>query len=146
LRSSSRCVHRRSRREPNPNWPLVARQLDSTAVPAQGCVSPLTMVHFQAEANEESGRRVHKTNCLDFLAHRVTMRLLRRRERSCTTPPPDEDSAVNPTLMVLLLLGQGPSQPPTPPAADKADNKAEAEEARAVAKKLASEYVFQLDK
>jgi hypothetical protein len=46
--------------------------------------------------------------------------------------------------MVLLLLG--PSQPPNPPAPEKADNKAEAEEARAVAKKLAGEYDFQLDK
>jgi hypothetical protein len=63
---------------------------------------------------------------------------------------------VNTALMVLLLLGQGPSLPPTSqpsstPTAEKADNgkadnKAEAEEARAVAKKLAGEYVFQLDK
>jgi hypothetical protein len=68
------------------------------------------------------------------------------RERSRAIRPPDEDSVVNTTLTVLLLLGHGPSQPPTPPAADKPDNKAEAEEARAVAKKLAGEYVFQLDK
>lgn len=53
---------------------------------------------------------------------------------------------MNTSLMVLLLLGSGPSQPTNPPAAEKADNKAEAEEARAVAKKLAGEYVFQLDK
>jgi hypothetical protein len=51
---------------------------------------------------------------------------------------------VNTTLTVLLLLGHGPSQPPSTP--EKADNKAEAEEARAVAKKLAGEYTFQLDK
>ena len=54
------------------------------------------------------------------------MRLPRTRERSCATLPPDEDAAVNATLMVLLLLGHGPSQPPKPPAAEKADNKAEA--------------------
>jgi hypothetical protein len=73
------------------------------------------------------------------------MRLPRTRERLCAIQPPDEDSAVNTSLMVLLLLGHAPSQPPGPPA-EKADNQAEAEEARAVAKKLASEYVFQLDK
>jgi hypothetical protein len=59
---------------------------------------------------------------------------------------PDEDSAVNALLMVLLLPGPGPSQLPGIPAAEKADNKVEAEEARAIAKKLAGEYVFQLDK
>lgn len=53
---------------------------------------------------------------------------------------------MNAPLLVLLLFGQGLSQPPSRPAADKADNKAEAQEARAVAKKLAGEYVFQLDK
>ncbi|OWK37960.1 hypothetical protein [Fimbriiglobus ruber] len=53
---------------------------------------------------------------------------------------------MNATMMVLLLLGHGPSQPPSPPAGEKADNKAEAEEARAIARKLADEYVFQLDK
>jgi len=74
------------------------------------------------------------------------MRLPRTREQSSAIRPPEEDSAVNTALMVLLLLGHGPSQPPSTPAPDKADNKAEAEEARAVAKKLAGEYVFQLDK
>src|SRR5262245_26290415 len=67
------------------------------------------------------------------------MRLLGTRD-----PIAVEDSTVNTSLMVLLLLGHGPSQPPSIP--NNADNKAEAEEARAVAKKLAGEYVFQLDK
>jgi hypothetical protein len=53
---------------------------------------------------------------------------------------------MNSALMVLFLLGQGPSQPPRTPTPQKVDNKAEAEEARAVAKKLCGEYVFQLDK
>lgn len=54
---------------------------------------------------------------------------------------------MNTALTVLLLLGQGPGQKSPPPADEKADvNKAEAEEARAIAKKLAGEYVFQLDK
>ena len=53
---------------------------------------------------------------------------------------------MNTTLMVLLLVGHGPSQPPTTPAPQKADTKAEEEEARAVAKKMAGEYVFQLEK
>src|SRR5262245_10085498 len=48
---------------------------------------------------------------------------------------------MNAPLAILLLLG-GPAQPPaTPP-----DTKAEAEEARASAKKLAAEYVVTLDK
>jgi hypothetical protein len=47
--------------------------------------------------------------------------------------------------MCVLLLGPGADPPPSPPAA-KADNKAEADEARAIAKMLAGEYVFQLDK
>jgi hypothetical protein len=53
---------------------------------------------------------------------------------------------MNTALLVLLLLGQGPGQPPAPPAAEQPDNQAEADEARAVAKLLAGEYVFQLDK
>jgi hypothetical protein len=53
---------------------------------------------------------------------------------------------MNTPLLILLLLVGGLGQPPSKPAADKADNKAEAEEARAVGKKLAGEYVFQLDK
>jgi hypothetical protein len=48
---------------------------------------------------------------------------------------------VTTSLALLLLLG--PAQPPPP---EKVDNKAEEAEARAVAKKLADEYVFQLDK
>src|SRR5262245_33042968 len=47
--------------------------------------------------------------------------------------------------MILLLLGQAASQPVTA-APDDADNKAEAEEARAVAKLVAGQYAFQLDK
>jgi hypothetical protein len=62
------------------------------------------------------------------------------------SPLPDEDAAVNPSLTVLLLLGLATSQPPAAPAPAKADTKAEEEEARAVAKLLAGEYVFQLDK
>ena len=53
---------------------------------------------------------------------------------------------MNTPLLALLLLAQSPGQPPTPPAPQKADTKAEEEEARAVAKLLAGEYVFQLDK
>jgi hypothetical protein len=47
--------------------------------------------------------------------------------------------------MCVLLLGPGADPPPSPPAA-KADNKAEADEARAIAKMLAGEYVLELDK
>jgi hypothetical protein len=47
-------------------------------------------------------------------------------------------------LLVLLLVGQGLGQ--TPPAAENPDNKAEAAEARAVARLLAGEYVVELDK
>jgi hypothetical protein len=47
-------------------------------------------------------------------------------------------------LLVLLLVGQGPAQ--DTPAAGQPNNQAEAEEARAVAKLLAGEYIFQLDK
>lgn len=50
---------------------------------------------------------------------------------------------MNTPLLILLLLGGGPGQLPGDPAPD---NKAEAEEARAIAKKLAGEYVFQLDR
>ena len=53
---------------------------------------------------------------------------------------------MNTALLLLLLLGQAPSQPGDPPAAEQPNNQAEADEARAVAKKLAEEYVFQLDK
>lgn len=63
-------------------------------------------------------------------------------------PPHDQDSAMNIALLLLLLLlpGQVPIQPPVPPAAEQPDNQAESDEARAVAKKLAGEYVFRLDK
>jgi hypothetical protein len=60
--------------------------------------------------------------------------------------PIDEDSAVSTPLIVLFLLSHGPSQPPNPPVPEKVDNKAEADEARAIAKKLAGEYVLQPDK
>ena len=50
---------------------------------------------------------------------------------------------MNTALLLLLLVGQAPSRPA---AAEQPDNKAEADEARAVARKLAGEYVFQLDK
>jgi hypothetical protein len=53
---------------------------------------------------------------------------------------------MNTALLFLLVLGQAPSQPAGPPAAEQPDNQAEANEARAVAKKLAGEYVFKLDK
>jgi len=53
---------------------------------------------------------------------------------------------MNATLIVLLLLGQGQGQAPGAAAADNADTKAEAAEARAVAKLLAEEYVVELDK
>ena len=50
---------------------------------------------------------------------------------------------MNSTLVILLLLGDAPAQPPGKPVAD---TKAEAEQASASAKKLAGEYVVQLDK
>ena len=50
---------------------------------------------------------------------------------------------MNTPLLILSLLGGGPSQPPSPPVPD---TKAEVDEASATAKKLTSEYVFQLDK
>ncbi len=53
---------------------------------------------------------------------------------------------MNTAFLLLLLLGQAPSLPASPPAAEQPDNQSEADEARAVAKKLAGEYVFQLDK
>ena len=49
-------------------------------------------------------------------------------------------------LLLLLLLGQAQSQPASTPPAEQPDNKAESDEARAVARKLAGEYVFRLDK
>lgn len=52
---------------------------------------------------------------------------------------------MNTPLVILLLFGQAASQPSTVATGD-ADNKAEAEEARAVAKLVAGQYVFQLDK
>lgn len=52
---------------------------------------------------------------------------------------------MNAPLLVLLLFAQGPSQPPGTPA-PVADPKVEAEEARAVAKTLAGQYVLQLDR
>jgi hypothetical protein len=52
---------------------------------------------------------------------------------------------VNTPLLILLLFGQAASQPSTS-APESADNKAEAEEARAIAKLAAGQYVFQLDK
>ncbi|MBW3596394.1 MAG: hypothetical protein KY475_03855 [Planctomycetes bacterium] len=53
---------------------------------------------------------------------------------------------MNIALLVFLLIGQGPSPVPAPPAAEQPENQAEAEEARAVAKLLAGEYIFQFDK
>jgi hypothetical protein len=52
--------------------------------------------------------------------------------------------AVNTQLLFLVLLSGSPSQPPKEN--PRADIKAEAEEASAIAKKLAAEYVVRLDK
>lgn len=54
------------------------------------------------------------------------------------------EAAVNTSLMILALLG--PGQPPTPPTPPAVDTKAEADEACAVAKKLADAWVVELDK
>jgi hypothetical protein len=53
---------------------------------------------------------------------------------------------MNSPLVILLLVGQGLGQAPVAPAEGSPDNKAEAAEARAVAKLLATEYVVELDK
>ena len=50
---------------------------------------------------------------------------------------------MNAPLFVLLLIAQGLGQTPAAPAAEAPDNKAEAAEARAVAKLLAAEYVLE---
>jgi hypothetical protein len=50
---------------------------------------------------------------------------------------------VNASLLLLILLGGGPGQSPANP---PPDTKAEAEEASAIAKKLAGEFTFQFDK
>jgi hypothetical protein len=47
---------------------------------------------------------------------------------------------------MLLLFSQPPAEQPAAPAVEQPDNQAEADEARAVARLLAGEYVFRLDK
>src|SRR5262245_59851560 len=49
-------------------------------------------------------------------------------------------------LLILVLVGNGVGQAPSGSAVDKTDYKAEAAEARAVAKLMAAEYDFLLDK
>jgi hypothetical protein len=58
----------------------------------------------------------------------------------------EEDSAMNTTLTVMLLVGVGLGQTAGGSTADNPDDKAEAAQARAVAKMMAAEYVFQLDR
>jgi hypothetical protein len=60
-----------------------------------------------------------------------------------TSEPAGEGSSVSATLLILVMLGGGPAQPPGKPVAD---TKAEAAEASASAEKLAAEYVVQFDK